>query len=287
MRTAVVAVALLLVTSGCSALLGPSSGEEETPTLTPAPAPTPEATYPPGVRPDSVSAFGLLDGHAAALSGQSYTVVETRTLRGINGSVRATVTERTSVAAGGRRYHHTRTVGGHEGPLFVDGATRLAVYSNGSVAVRRLVAPDGSTDDSVLGGNETVVQGLVRDPDGSLERPNAVRHGTPRNVDWLGSLIARSTFRVDQDGARYRLNATSVDGETLVVAGRQIENVTVGGLSLVVTPKGLVERAHLEFQGSLGGVVVTGVETLEYRNYGNTTVREPPWFESAVTASRD
>lgn len=286
MRPAVVVVAILLVTSGCSSLLAPADADGVTPTLSPAPAPTPEASYPPGVRADSVAVFGLLDAHATTLSGRSYTVVETRTLRGINGSVRASVTERTRVATDGRRYHYTRTVGGDEGPLFVGGATQLVVYSNGSVAARRLVAPDGTANESVLGDNETVVQGLVRDPDGTIERPNAVLPGTPRNVGRIGSLLSRATFRVEPDGDRHRLVATGVDGETLVVAGRRVESVTVGEFSLVVTETGLIEQMRLEFQGELDGAVVTGVETIEYQAVGATTVREPAWFAVAMNESR-
>lgn len=284
MRPTVAAVALLLVTSGCSSLLVPGDGDSRTPTLTPAPAPTPEATFPPGVRSDSVSPFGLLNAHATVLSSRSYTVVETRTLREANGSVRVSTTERNRVTADGR-YHYTFTVEGREGPRFVGGATRLDVYSNGSLAVRRLVAPNGSTADAVVGDNETVALGLVRDPDGTLENPTAVLHGTPRNVDWLGALVARATFSVERSEGRYLLAATAVDGDQLTVAGRLVENVTVGELQLVVTETGLVEHARLEFQGTVDGTVVTGVERITYRHVGNTTVREPAWFDTAVTAS--
>lgn len=282
MRPVALAVALLLVTSGCSSLLAPSGGVEETPTLSPAPAPKPESTYPPGVRPDSVAVFGLLEAHVAALSGVSYTVVETRTLRGVDGSVLVSVTEENRIAADDRRYHYTRDIGGTEVPRFVGGATRLEVFSNGSVAAELLVGPTGATNDSVV-DSEVVVQGLVRNPDGARERPNAVRHGTPRNVEWLGSLVARATFRVEEDGDRVRLVATGVDGETLVVAGRQVENVTVGDARLVVTRTGRIDRAHLEYQGTVDGSVVTGVETVEYAAVGNTTVREPAWFARAAS----
>ncbi|WP_255197124.1 hypothetical protein [Halorarius litoreus] len=238
MRPAVLAVAVLLVTSGCSSLLAPPEAAEATPTLTAAPAPTPEAAYPPGVRPDSVAVFGLLEAHVAALSGVSYTVVETRTLRGVDGAVLVSVTEENRVAA------------------------------------ERLVAPQGTANGSLV-DSEVVVQGLVRNPDGARERPNAVRHGTPRNVEWLGSLVARATFRVEADGDRFRLVATGVDGETLVVAGRRVENVTVGDARLVVTQEGRIDRARLTYQGTVDGTVVTGVETVEYEAVGSTTVREP------------
>lgn len=285
MRPPVAALVLVVLLSGCSALFAPTSPAESTSTLSPAPAPTPEASYPPGVREDSVAVFGLLDAHATELSTRSYTVVETRTLRDLNGSVRVSVTERNRIATDDR-YHYTRTVGGREGPRFVGRATRLEVYSNGSVAARRLVAPNGSAADSVFRSNETVAQGLVRNPDGAPEHPNAVLHGTPRNVDWLGSLVARATFRVEPDGDRYRLIAAGVDGETLVVAGRQVENVTVGGLYLVVTETGLVEHARFEYQGTVDGSVVTGVETVSYEAVGTTRVREPRWFDTASNQFR-
>lgn len=280
-----VAVAVLLVASGCSSLLAPADGDAETPTLTPAPAPTPEAPYPPGVRAESVSPFELLDAHATVLSTRSYTVVETRTLRDANGSVRVATTERNRVADDRAHYHYTLTLEGREGPLFVGSARRFSVYSNGSLAARRLVAPNGSTDDAVVDPNVTVSQGLVRDPDGGPAEPNAVLHGTPLNVGRLGSLVARSAFAVDRVDDRYRLTATAVEGDRLVVAGRRVENLTVTGFTLTVTERGLVEHAHLEFAGRVEGTSVTGVETIRYEAVGNTTVREPSWFAAAVAGS--
>ncbi|MFB6223570.1 MAG: hypothetical protein ABEH86_07860 [Haloarcula sp.] len=81
-RPGPVVLALALLLAGCAGFVHQDSPE----TVTPAAVPTPEDTFPPGVRGDAVAPSVLATAHARSLTGTNYTLVHRKRVTDSNGT---------------------------------------------------------------------------------------------------------------------------------------------------------------------------------------------------------
>jgi hypothetical protein len=153
---------------------------------------------------------------------------------------------------------------------FRDGES--ALYSNGTLVAYRTVTAGSEEVGVVTVGNVTV-------------DPSNVYAGTPRNEGRLAYLL-RSLTNVTLSGGEpdYRIETTAVVRRVAVVDGVTVGNVTVESFEV---EDDLGERWELVLRGTVDGKRVRAVERVVYVGVGPTRVREPEWFDRAVSNRND
>lgn len=292
-------VALLLL-AGCGGVAdgvgsdgdGRDDGRTETATLTPVPVPTetpvttPTATATPMPTVDPSTPGGALvvpgltaggvadpfrfaDGHREALSDGPYRVRTNVTLVREDGTV--LYAQRTSlhVGADGERYVYTSRTDTNETYPVTAFAPRLRLWYDGAVATFRV------------------------ERNGSVQYERALATGTGPVTDLSGhDRLAGLVSNAD-----LRLVGRGVDG-TYRVGGQQFASLSVlrvptflaaprsATLSMVVTPRGLVERYRLTYLTTFEGDRVRVVRERDFSRAG--PVSEPSWVEEVMgSASAD
>lgn len=284
-RTAVLALAALLVLAGCGA---PASPAERTATLTPAPVPTGDASLvgaeggaeparlvegrrlAPGLRTGGVAdPFALARAHGWILSNRSYTRADSRTVIDENGTLRATRTD-LLVASGGVPFRLERSAASSprydvESPYSV-----AAVYHDGDRAFYRVV--DGNASYRT---------------DGSVPPAEVVPDRTGR-----GEFVALLTaFRWDVQPIAfggdqyYRLTSTAFTAPNVLDDAYLLTDPRNAEARVLVDERGQVQRYRLEYETTYDGRTVGVTETVRWSDVGETTVREPDWLAQARNAT--
>jgi hypothetical protein len=249
--------------------------------------PTPSATddapaerYPPGLTEAGVADPQALGrAHEDTLSGESYTLRSTRTVRTTDGDVRSRLS--VTVQVDERRAFLARAeTAGPAAPVFLgDPPARGVYWSNGTTYARRLTS-DG----------ERVYNTF--DPVG---RAGTWRYWTatvPFGGDRAGpaatyaNLFAATETRVlttrEPDGVRRYF----VVGETLAPTGVEGSAVENAALEAAVTPSGVVRAFSLAYEATVDGERVTVRWRVGYEAVGRTSVREPAWLDRALRGER-
>ncbi|TSD14219.1 hypothetical protein DP107_08170 [Haloglomus irregulare] len=279
-RLEVVALAVLLVTAGCSGF-GPASDPGDagpTSSLTPVPVPDDDSreTLAPGLTADGVeSPEALANGHAASLDTRSYRLIANRTVRYENGTLREQLLFDLSLGAD-RTYLVETATAGPEAPVFLGTPpAKAAFWSNGSVYTRRLTRDDETTYTRFrpIDGAGTWQYWARTVPfGGGLASPRGFFETT------FSSVPTRVTGRApESDTVSYRLAGDRATGS---LPG--VDDPRAVDLAATVTTNGLVRSLTLVYNGTIEGEPVRVRWTIRYENVGNTTVNRPSWTDRAL-----
>ena len=284
MRSAIhsIAVALLLVTGGCTGgfgdgpdtAIGPSADATGTRTTdrTGGGTLTANDRFPPGLTPDGLADPALLvSAHADVLEGQSVTLHE-RQVRRYGGGDRDWRRNRTLRTAANRtRFLRVLVTEGR--PIAGASEGRGATFADGSRVYRKVRTPSSSWTD------------VLRTAGGSPEQPRNVRLATARTDDLTVVLNAfaladsATVRRSTADPGRYLVESSTVAHPDLLASHLNVAEIRNASLTAVVTTEGLVKRYRLEFVGTKRGRTVRGTTALEYSAVGETEVEAPAWYD--------
>lgn len=268
---ATLAVALLLVLTGCSAPFA-----EQTPTESVTPAPVPEdSTLAPGITKAGLVDLGALAGaHAATLDGRSYTLRSNYTAWYANGTKRTSYAVTLRLTAD-RTYRANVSVGGSVAPrLLGEPPATGEFWANGSTYLAAVTHGNGTTYSSYT------------PPDGyagkwyywtrSVALVGGPREDLTQTLDPFADLT-----RVSSNRTGHRLVG---EAETLpnALGGGDLTDVHGASVEALVTDRGVVRRYTLRYWGvTPEGEHVRVERTVSYRAIGNTTVEEPAWADRA------
>lgn len=252
MRT--VLLGLVVVLAGCS---GPAlQGATTTPTATPAPVPTVEDSYPPGMAPDGVAdASALAAAHRESVRDRSHTLVVFER-------------ERVGEPALGSHFVGNRTIY----RIGADGAYNVTVFKvntrgNGALTTQ---VPTRSRY-----GNRTA--GFVRAATGDgpayrrgAERPDIAALGADYVERYLA--VENATVRPRRDGG---VRVKSADPTAHPNASSYFVDADVG-------PDGTLQRLHVEYVDADDTVRFL---TVRVSDVGSTAVTRPAWVREAVAAT--
>ncbi|WP_436927042.1 DUF7537 family lipoprotein [Halosimplex amylolyticum] len=271
-----VAVVVLVLLAGCSAVT--TSPQPET--VTPAPVPTDDA-LPPGVGPGGVTDPAVLAGaHAAVLDGASYTLIANRTVRYPNGSLRSALGVHLELSAS-RDYHASAAVRGPDAAVFIgEPPTRAEYWANDETYLRRQVIGNRTVYSRYATTDEYV--GTWRFWLGTVALDIGPETDLRRTVESFHTGVAERP--TDRDDRRTHLVGTDVRAMDFVddqSGVRSIENAT---LHAFVTDSGLVDAYQVEYTATLeDGTTVRVKRTVRFRAVGNTTVERPQWYDEAMS----
>ena len=272
---AILAIAVLLVTAGCTAL-APGDDPDATPT---------EPTETPAAEPAETDDEPAADEQAWIDDG----VLDPDTLEGAH--VEAVMDTGSFTVA-------SEIAGTHEGedhPIpwfenqtldtawnlenerqlfdneFRDTPEQLTLYAEGDTMYVREVAGDDT---------QYSVDSIDRTTDEfSGEMRSDARTGTGAIFEWT------FTFEGTQQCGEltcYQFSGSDFEGDRDVP-----ETVTDGEATLVVDERGIIRELTQEFEGETDGQDVRVVETSEYLDVGETTLPEPAWVEDAREEAGD
>lgn len=243
---ALVAVAVLVAGTGCSALSGGQSP-------------------PPGLSEDGVtSTAALIEAHTEALRNQSFTVRMTTTIRPVNGEYEVTSnsTQRVDPTGTFRGYvERERRATGDAPKRYDRSPDEIAAWREGSVTYRR----------TVINGTPTY-------------RRVGLLNSSVKLSDALGRQIVlalddrtNATVETFSDGDSRRHSVSAGLNDTGYSTNRTIE--------LLVAPNGVIREIRVEqtYQYQSGTRRVT--RTIRFLNVGSTTVERPDWYSDAVNAT--
>lgn len=270
-RSALLAVVILGVLTGCNAALGDRTDGPPERTVTPAPVPTD------GPRPGTVAlspglsnrgvtdAAGLERAHTEALANATFVERGRTTVRFADGSL---AIEETYVGRHGT--NATRVSLSRSGTTDYGvpdrSLVRAEVWGNASFGARRLVTASGRTELGVFDGQ------------GAFYR-------RPRGGYGLALRGAETDLRVrrTQSGStEYVVTAEAVDADGPWYLRRTFIQVRDEGRARVrLDPDGTIRWFDVEFPVRIEGRNATLRHTYTVE-FGDVTVTRPPWFEDAV-----
>lgn len=271
-RTAVLAVALLLVLAGCGGFSGDGATDADATTL-------PEETTvestddpPPGLSESGVTdAAALAAAHEAALVDRSYTYDREVRIVAENGTELGRWHQRAQVGADRAEFNYSQTGEG----VSVSGRTveSVRVYANGSVT---LWDEDPESDDG-----------------GEFRRESGpgFAETTFSNDRLLADVLnasETSVEAVERDGRTwYRVEAAD-EGGTYAYDGPngtvEVEATNVTATALVA-PSGLVRNLTYEFDFVRGETSGRRTMEIRYSELGATAVEVPAWVADAKRAT--
>jgi len=284
-------VAFLAVTAGCGGIVadGGGGGATDAGSLTPAPVPTASADYPPGL-----SAEGVVDperlarAHGRTVEGVSYRLRSNRTTRFANGTLRSRID--LDLRLGRNRSHlaTVRTAGPGAPVILGQPPARGQYWSNRTLYANRIVR-EGRTTYSLMRASEN---------------PRATwRYWAGTAAFGGGSSYRASRFAAIFEAIPTRVVGTrTVNGTTLYeLEGRRAESAafTAGPADAVgpagpgptlratVDEDGRIRSLHLRYRSYDDGDEYAVDWRIRYGAVGAVGVREPPWLDRAVAASRD
>lgn len=254
MRT--VLLGLVVVLAGCS---GPAlQGATTTPTATPAPVPTVEDSYPPGMAPDGVEdASALADAHRESVGDRSQTMVVFER-------------ERVGEPALGSHFVGNRTVYrvGANGSYNV---TVFTVNTRGNGALTTQV-PRRARFGNDSAGFAWEVTGEGPAYRRNAERPDVAALGATYVERYLA--VPNATVRPRGDGG---VRVKSTDPTALPNASSYFVDADVG-------PDGTLRRLHVEYVDDDGTVRFL---TVRVSDVGSTAVSRPDWVSEAAAATNE
>ncbi len=286
-----VAVALLLVTAGCSGF-GLGGEERERPAFdVPPTAEEPETDpepdpFPYGVNESGLtSSFALLQSHVGLLRLESFRVVRERTVSTRNLTVLDSTRVDARIGTDRLRYR----IETDRGP---PDASRQSVYAPTEATV-----DGGRTQGAVLA--VALAEGEVQSATGVdpvfgesvsprrvLSEPPSYRN---RLYRYLNAVETARVERLDggNESAGVRITATETTNENRVVPGAG----TVSNLSVAVSvdSEGVITEAMATYALTRNGSTVRVTEQIAYSAVGEVSITPPEWYDGVrgrVTASR-
>lgn len=276
-RVGVIAVAALALLAGCS-LPSDSGGAASTATLTPVPVstdggrapavtPTPDALVP-GLTTSSVrDPFALAFVHRRALANRSFRRVTDERIVGVNGTLWREQTT-TRAAAARDRFHYRKDA--QSAPAYPVSALRpdLQIYYDGRRSLFRGTI-DGEVTYAAVGGTASGVLDDVTEHDRLI-----VLYDTFR-------------FRVRERPSGYQLVGTRPRDPSVVHTPPLVEDPRNTTLVVRLTADGRVAFYRLAFDGTFHDQRVRVIRTVAFRGVGETTVKRPQWYETAMNATKE
>lgn len=271
----ILAVAILLLVAGCTALAPADDGTEETPTE-PDPTPSPEGETEVDADPEEqpwiddgeLDADALAETHTeAVMDAESFTIAsEIASTHEGDEPPRPWFENQTLETAW--NLEHERESLDNE---FLDTPERLTLYVDSERVYLREVAGD-DTRYSVDDVDRTTEEFTAE------MRENA-RTGTGALAEWqFGFDVAEQCGEL----TCYRFTGTDFDGDREVP-----ETVTDGEATLVVDERGIIRELTQEFEGEMDGQAVTVAQTSAYQDVGETSLPEPGWVDEARETAGD
>lgn len=307
-----VALAALLLVAGCGGLFGGDAGAagpsetSATPTVTDSADRSTRSTatsesnvtnesvdapasVPPGVTDGVVTEpMALATAHARALSNASYTARSVTTVRSSENGPSDTVLYRSTDTArieNRSRYLLSFAVSGDEGRFLDRGNGSITTYADGDRIVRRIATGANATY-----GVEYTASGDERTMD-----PARIGGWNPRADERiyadLGAVNATVAGTTTQDGeALNRIEGSNATDPSLLVSHANLSDPRAATLSAVVGSDGRVRTMTVTLtatwtRGDHDGETVRVERRLTYRDYGETTVDRPAWYDRAVNRS--
>jgi hypothetical protein len=264
-QVAVVAVAVLVVLSGCSLFGGGTPTGSDEPTGTPTPTTT--ATPTPAPYPTGYSADGVTNATAARtahvnglLATGNFTLGYNATVRGENGTSRITLVQAVSP---GEPRALTDTVISATGDRGSGGLRRTRFYANGTQYVR--VQQGGNTSYGTIDGTVP--------PEAFVGRQYADAAITNVSYD-----VAE---RFEQGGETFfRFTASDIgDPGALFTSRIDADDVTGGNVTLVVGTDGVVQSVRYRATVQQGGRTVRYGVTFAIAGVDRTPVQRPSWAQ--------
>jgi len=278
--TLAAAVVVAALVAGCGAL----AGGESTATVTPAPVPTENTAFPPGVSPERVSSATLVSAHQRTLSTTNYTLRSHQRVVGPNGTVQE-INRTRVVAAGGETFvgRFERTVVGS--PLAREGLT-LEYWSNGSAHATREAGHDAQPTYGWSRGADPSV-----DVDFSMVLARTFDAIDVRVVDRSADGVILTGSRLLHPDRLPNQAALSkppkLDPEINPDSFRRVprqpylsqpRNVS---LTSTVTDDGVVVRWRLAYDATVNDQSVRVVWQVAFIDVGTTAVVRPEWVDTA------
>jgi hypothetical protein len=260
-QAAVVAVAVLVVLSGCS-LFGsgtPTGSDEATGTPTPTATPTP---YPTGYSADGITnATAARAAHVnGLLATDNFTLGYNATVRGENGTSRITLVQAVSP---GEPRALTDTVIAATGDRGSGGLRRTRFYANGTQYVR--VQQGGNTSYGTINGTVP--------PEAFVGRQYTDAAITNVSYD--------AAERFEQGGETFfRFTASDIGNPGALLSPRiDADNVTGGNVTLVVGADGVVQSVRYRATVQQDGRTVRYGVTFAIAGVDRTPVQRPSWAQ--------
>lgn len=257
-------VALAVLVAGCNGVVTSSQAE----TVTPAPVPTDEFRYPPGVTSERVVAETLVDAHSRSLATTSYTLTTRQTVRAHDGDPVLYVNQTRTVARNANAYDGQIEI---KTRLFVDREISvIEFWSDGSTIVTRY-----STDNP------------YRDPEvrqWSVQSGGSITDLTDSH--YLDGTLAGSeitTVRRTPDGGVVLAGSGIRDPERLVVPLIVSEPRNLS-LQTLVRSDGVVLAMHVTYDATHDGERVHVQRRMRVTDIGTSTVDRPRWAENGTSA---
>lgn len=257
----IVALAVLLVASGCAGTLPGEARDQQTSSVTPAPVPAADAESPAWVVDGAVDAERLIAAHEERLADRPYRVTVTwNRIQALPNGTRQTVIRNRLAVVRPDEYALNVTASVRRGDR------HRTVRPTGVIGVTL-----GSGTDAYADGSTAFVR--VNDSDPRYERraPNVSRYES----DVRGLL----NWALDAEGSAVR--PVDREGETWYVVSRREKPEKWGvdefEVRALVSPDGLVEQATVEYLEDEEAVTVE----IRYEAVGTATVTEPSWVAEA------
>ncbi|MFB6204908.1 MAG: hypothetical protein ABEJ05_00040 [Haloglomus sp.] len=278
-RVGALLLAVLLVSAGCSGLTGDGQATDR---LTP--APVPEST--PTDAPERLTAREVTDAtelsqaHGARLTNTSFVLISNRTAVTPNGTLHSRLDVYLEAGASAQTYRAWISTAGPGGPVFLGQPPASASFwSDGETYLRRLTR-----------GNQTVYNEFMPPFGYAGTRKYWIEvvalDGTAERdiVAAFGSFRTRVTGRTTVNGTTvYRVVGTDALSDGFVDDNEDIVAARNARLVANVTERGLVRSYRITYRGTLpDGTVVDVVRRIRYRNVGNASVTDPPWYRRAI-----
>lgn len=247
---------LVVVLAGCS---GPAlQGATTTPTATPAPVPTVEDSFPPGVAPEGVAdASALADAHRESVRDCSHTLVVFER-------------ERVGEPALGSHFVGNRTVY----QVGADGSFNVTVFrvnTRGNGALTTQVPMRSAYGNRSVGFSRAATADEPAYRRGA-EGPDVAALGATYVERYLA--VPNATVRPRGDGG---VRVKSTDPTALPNASSYFVDADVG-------PNGTLRRLHVEYVDADGTVRFL---TVRVSDVGSTAVSRPDWVSEAAAATNE
>ncbi|MGN8215515.1 DUF7537 family lipoprotein [Halococcus salifodinae] len=271
-----IAVAVVVVLSGCNALTG-SDTETDTPTVTPAavptdePTPTPMPMLAPGLtQAGVVSVSELANAHEDALDNNSHTVVSNNTVRYENDTLRHQLNRTMRVAEGSEPFYAISRYNG-SGRQPVVTSQRIERWSEGEQLYSAIVR-ENETRYSISALNRVFISVQNRD----------------QFIKLFNALETRVVGQETRNGTElYRVRATNISNpeylpRSVLNTSKNPQNISFRAL---VDSEGIVRSYYLGYTTTeiKRRVNTTNrvTQSLRYTDIGSTTVERPAWYEAA------
>ena len=264
MRRGTVVLALVVLFAGCAGL----GSSDEAATVTPAPVPTDEFRYPPGVTSDRVVPGTLTSAHVRSLATTNYTLTTRQTVRAYDGDPVLRVNQTRTVARDASAYDGRIEI---KTRLFVDReVSEIEFWSDSSTIVTRY-----STDNPY---REPEVRQWSVGSGGSITDLTDSHH--------LDGTLAGSevtSIRRTPAGGVVLAGSGIRDPERLVVPLIVSEPRNLS-LQARVRSDGVVLAIHVTYDATHDGERVHVQRWMRVTDIGTATVDRPRWAENGTSA---